>query len=278
MFTERVKSSFATNEPIYTEEIIGLFPDYSRPQIFRFIREAEEKKEIVNFAKGIYYIPRNTFIGLSTITADTVIARRYLKWNGEVFGVYGGLKLQNMFSVTTQVPNIYEIVSNNESAKRREVKMDGRTFILRKSRFEINKDNANAYMIMELFNNLNGEKIDEFARRRLINFMREKGITKEQLMDVAMKFPAKALKNLIGSNILNVGMIERGLRVPKLETFIKIANVLGVTSDYLLADYITAKEDKQNAELNERIERLSESDRKHILEVIDLLIKQTGNE
>ena len=75
-----------------------------------------------------------------------------------------------------------------------------------------------------------------------------------------------------------VGMIERGLRVPKLETFIKIANVLGVTPDYLLADYITAKEDKQNAELNERIERLSESDRKHILEVIDLLIKQTGNE
>ena len=56
MFTERVKSSFATNEPIYTEEIIGLFPDYSRPQIFRFIREAEEKKEIVNFAKGIYYM------------------------------------------------------------------------------------------------------------------------------------------------------------------------------------------------------------------------------
>lgn len=53
MFTERVKSSFATNEPIYTEEIIGLFPDYSRPQIFRFIREAEEKKEIVNFAKGL---------------------------------------------------------------------------------------------------------------------------------------------------------------------------------------------------------------------------------
>lgn len=203
MFAERVKSSFAVNEPIYTEEIIGLFPDYSRPQIFRFIKEAEEKNEIVNFAKGIYYIPRKTFIGLSTITADTVIARRYLKWNDEVFGIYGGLKLQNMFSVTTQVPNIYEIVSNNESAKRREVKMDGRTFILRKSRFEINRDNANAYMIIELFNDLNGEKIDEFAKKRLIDFMRERGVTKEQLINIAMKFPAKALKNLMGSNILN---------------------------------------------------------------------------
>lgn len=204
MFVERVKSSFAVNEPIYTEEIIRLFPEYSRPQIFRFIKEAEGKNEIVNFAKGIYYIPSKTFIGLSTITADTVISRRYLKWNGEVFGIYGGLRLQNMFSVTTQVPNIYEIVSNNESAKRREVKMDGRTFILRKSRFEINKDNANAYMIMELFNNLSGGKIDGFAKKRLIDFMQERGVTKELLMDVAMKFPAKALKNLIGSKILNV--------------------------------------------------------------------------
>lgn len=70
MFTERVKSSFATNEPIYTEEIIGLFPDYSRPQIFRFIREAEEKKEIVNFAKGIYY---------STQTGDKSLARKLVQ-------------------------------------------------------------------------------------------------------------------------------------------------------------------------------------------------------
>lgn len=75
---------------------------------------------------------------------------------------------------------------------------------MRKSRFEINKYNASAYMIMELFNDLNGEKIDEFAKKRLIDFIRERGITKEQLMDVAMKFPAKALKNLMGSKILNV--------------------------------------------------------------------------
>lgn len=202
MFSERVKNSFDTNKPIYTEEIIRLFPDYSRPQIFRFIKEAEEKKEIINFVKGVYYIPSKTFIGLSTITADSVIARKYLKWNDEVFGIYGGLKLQNMFSITTQVPNIYELVSNNESSKRREVIIDGRTFILRKSRFKINKDNANAYMIMELFNDLSGEKIDEFAKKRIVDFINDKDITKEQLMDVGLKFPAKALKNLIKSGII----------------------------------------------------------------------------
>ena len=40
-------------------------------------------------------------------------------------------------------------------------------------------------------------------KKRLTDFMRERGITREQLIDVAMKFPAKALKNLMGSNILN---------------------------------------------------------------------------
>ena len=102
--------------------------------------------------------------------------------------------------------------------------------------------------------------------------------TKIQNRRRALKMTQEEFAEKIGISFKYVGMIERGLRIPKLETFIKIANVLGVTPDYLLADYITAKEDKQNAELNERIERLSESDRKHILEVIDLLIKQTGNE
>ena len=203
MFVEIVKNNFSTNEPIYTEEIIKLFPNYSRPQIFRLIQKAESKKEIVNFAKGIYYIPHKTFIGASTITADDVIARRYLKWNNEIFGVYSGLKLKNMFSLTTQVPNIYEIVSNNESSKRREVKMDGRIFILRKSRCTINKGNASAYMIMELFNDLNGEKIDAFAKKRIVDFMHEKNVTYEKLMNTAMYFPAKALKNLIRSKIIN---------------------------------------------------------------------------
>lgn len=161
---KELKAALLRTNPYIRKKSSGFSP-IIQDRRYSGLSKKQKKKEIVNFAKGIYYIPRKTFIGLSTITADTVIARRYLKWNDEVFGIYGGLKLQNMFSVTTQVPNIYEIVSNNESAKRREVKMDGRTFILRKSRFEINRDNANAYMIMELFNDLNGEKIDEFAKK-----------------------------------------------------------------------------------------------------------------
>jgi len=34
--------------------------------------------------------------------------------------------------------------------------------------------------------------------------------------------------------------IERGIKVPKLETFIRIANAAGVSADYLLQDCLTA--------------------------------------
>ena len=56
---------------------------------------------------------------------------------------------------------------------------------------------------MELFNDLNGEKINKFAKKRIIDFINDKDVTKEQLMDIGLKFPAKALINLIRSNILN---------------------------------------------------------------------------
>ena len=76
--------------------------------------------------------------------------------------------------------------------------------------------------------------------------------TKIQNRRRALKMTQEEFAEKIGISFNYVGMIERGLRVPKLETFIKIANVLGVTSDYLLADYITAKSEQVEKELRER--------------------------
>ena len=42
----------------------------------------------------------------------------------------------------------------------------------------------------------------------------------------------------IGLSVTKTGMIERGEKVPKLETFITIANTLGVSADLLLADVL----------------------------------------
>ena len=36
MFIERLSEKFNNNEPIFTEEILGLFREYSRAQVFRW--------------------------------------------------------------------------------------------------------------------------------------------------------------------------------------------------------------------------------------------------
>jgi len=204
MFAERLKEKFNTNEPIFTEEILGLFSDYSRAQIFRYIKKAKENGDIAQFDKGIYFIPKKTFFGVSTITADMVIEKKYLRNENKIFGVYSGIKLLNAFSVTTQMPAVVEIVTNNESAKYREIQVKNRCFILRRSRCMINKDNAAAYTILQLFSDFGKEtKLNSFSRQILIDYMKEKGINGKQLLDLSLKFPPKTTQKLIGSGLLN---------------------------------------------------------------------------
>lgn len=204
MFINEIKRKFNINEPIFTEELLELFSKYSRPYVFRIINELEKSGELVRYTKGVYFIPKKTFFGLSTITADSVVEKRYLKELNNVYGIYSGLKLLNLFSITTQVPNIVEIVTNNETMRCREIEINGRKFILRKSRFEIDKNNADMYMLLQVFNDLDTKtKLDDFAQRRLTSFIKEKRINQLQLLNLAMKFPAKTMKNLIGSGVLN---------------------------------------------------------------------------
>ncbi|MBR1676205.1 MAG: hypothetical protein IJ706_02730 [Clostridia bacterium] len=204
MFIERLKEKFNTSEPIFTEEVLELFPDFSRAQVFRFIKKARDNNEIVQYDKGVYYIPRKTFLGYSSISADTVIEKRYLRNEENIYGVYSGIKLFNKFSMTTQMAAVIEIVTNNESAKYREIQIKNRRFILRRSRCKINKDNAAAYTVLQLFSEFDKkDKLNENAKRRLIEYMRVTGVTKEQLFSLSMRFPSKTVKNLIGSGVLN---------------------------------------------------------------------------
>ena len=46
MFIDKLTENFNINEPIFTEEILDLFKEYSRAQVFRYIDKAKENKKI----------------------------------------------------------------------------------------------------------------------------------------------------------------------------------------------------------------------------------------
>lgn len=206
MFSEKFLQKFNINEPIFTEEILSAFSEFSRAKIFRLIDEAKKNNLLVQFCKGVYYIPKTTFWGgLSSITADEIIAKRYLCDKRNVYGIYSGITLLNDFSITTQMPAVIEVVSNNETMRCREIVLQDRKFILRKSRCVINADNYATYTVLQLFSDLeNRDFLTDAAKMVLLDYISEKRITKERLFDMADSFPAKASKNLLKSGILNV--------------------------------------------------------------------------
>ena len=72
-----------------------------------------------------------------------------------------------------------------------------------------------------------------------------------------------------------IGMVERGEKIPSLETFIKILNTLGVSADMVLIDVLDNGYTVKNSMLNEKLEKLAPEDRNRIYEVIDTMIKQS---
>lgn len=72
-----------------------------------------------------------------------------------------------------------------------------------------------------------------------------------------------------------IGMVERGEKIPSLETFIKILNALGVSADMVLSDVLDTGYTIKNSMLSEKLEKLAPEDRNRIYEVIDTMIKQS---
>ena len=76
----------------------------------------------------------------------------------------------------------------------------------------------------------------------------------------------------VGLSVTYTGMIERGEKVPKLETFLRIANTLGVSADVLLADVLTTGYAVKSTEITEAIATLPPSERERIYNLVHTMV------
>jgi len=73
-----------------------------------------------------------------------------------------------------------------------------------------------------------------------------------------------------------IGMVERGEKIPALDTFLKIANALEVSADMLLADVLYNNYTIKDSLLAEKLDKLTSDDREKIYDVIDTMIKHSS--
>ena len=79
------------------------------------------------------------------------------------------------------------------------------------------------------------------------------------------------LAEIIDISPTHMSVIERGVKTPKLDTLVRIANALGDSTDALIQDVVVPANESILAELSVRIGRLPQKDQERILNAIRAL-------
>ena len=179
------------NKPLFIEDFVNENTNYdtAKTLLSNYVKTGDIKR----YSQGIYYIPKKTVLGYSTISFESVIERKYICDDNKVFGYYSGMSLLNMVGLSSQVPNIPEITTNNEATRKRTVKIGKRTVIVRRSQIEINNDNYLYLQFFDIFRYADQKAIEE-NKNNIIKFYDDNKLNYKKLIQVEKLLPMKIRK------------------------------------------------------------------------------------
>ena len=198
-----LKTQYGENTPISFEDIANVCSGYTRGRVYQLIDAAMNSGLLAKAGYDCYYIPTTTPFGKSLLNPRKVIEKKYISNKGEVYGFYTGLALLNSFGITTQMPNVIEVFTNNEATKSRRVTINNQTIIVKRARTTINNSNYKEMMLLELFNLADIRSIDARATQKIVDYMKQNNISVQGIMKYAKFVPARAIKNFMISEVQN---------------------------------------------------------------------------
>lgn len=104
----------------------------------------------------------------------------------------------------------------------------------------------------------------ESIGRNIRKFRQEKKLRQEDLAE----------KTGLSTNY--IGVIERGEKIPSLETLIYILNALGVSADLVMRDVLQTGYEVKCSLLSEKLEKLSAEDQARIYDIIDVFANHSA--
>lgn len=199
-FIEFLIKTYGYNEPIFSSDIE--FKNYSKAWINKELTRLCTENQLIRYDKGVYYVPRKTELGLSRINPQKIIEKKYIRNGANVFGYYTGQTFLNQLGISTQVPNIIEICTNNESSKVRDITVGQRKLRLRRQRIYIDSSNEKVLSFLELMNSIDAKYIDDERKKLLVDYIKSNGITKEDITKYSSAFPDKAIRTMVESEVI----------------------------------------------------------------------------
>lgn len=203
MLYDYLMENYGENTPIFVSEldIEGLNESTLRVQI----KKMTDAGMLKRFDTGIYFIPKKTiFKSGSTISAMQVIEKKYLKNKDKVCGYLSGYMLVNMVGLTTQVPVVYEVVSNNATTDYRKIMINKTRVIVRRPKVPVTNENVRILQFLDLIKDIDvySEEEGNSLKKRMLEIMKKLDITFSALEPYLSFYPEKIYKNMYETGVL----------------------------------------------------------------------------
>ena len=185
-------------KPLFIEDFVSDKLSYNsvKTLLARYVKEGIVKR----CSQGVYFIPKKGIIGEIPLSFEEIIEKKYIRNENEIFGYKTGLGLLNDIGLSTQVPNIIEIITNNENCIKRKIIIGKRKAILRKTNIEINKENVLYLQFLDIFKFADLEMIVN-NKKLIIDYFKNNHLDFQILKDLEKKIPMKTRKKLRRSEI-----------------------------------------------------------------------------
>ena len=190
------------NETIFIDDIkeyvMQFYKKEEKEKIFNNVKEILNRLNKANIIKtaykGIYYIPKTNIFGEVPLANSKIIQYKYLVDKfGNVKGYITGAKLFNNVGLTTQVPNVIDIVTN-ECKNNNKYENKYLNVIIRKPKIEINNENYKYLQLIDLIENKDNIYIEVDSMDEILyNFIQENSLDFEKIIKYARQTNSKAV-------------------------------------------------------------------------------------
>lgn len=197
MLYNYIKEHYKEVEPIFFSDLEREEKGITKSALNQQLKKLCEKGLLQKYDTGVYYIPKKTLLSsMVGPNADMVARYRFISKGDNIDGFYGGNSFANQIGITTQVPRVVEIVSNNTNSSDREVRIGNRRFYVRKPVVQITKENVYVLQMLELLKNLDAylDYSYEDAREKFAEYIFVHGIKRSDVDLYIRKYPMTTFK------------------------------------------------------------------------------------
>jgi hypothetical protein len=198
---KEIEKKYNYGEPILLKDIVDSFSYIKKESTIRKeVSRLVDNNKLIRVERGIYALPEKSITGkYKKPDFNLIIEKKFIKDNNNRNGYYTGLTLLNNLGISYQVPNIKEIVTNEEASRKREVFINNREVILRKPRVEINNKNVNTLQFLDAIKVF--EKYSDIGKfealNKITNYFKAKGVTMDDISKYIQYYPAKISKKIM---------------------------------------------------------------------------------